>query len=67
MFVYQIDIVLFKMENLSPQLSYKCQLVSNKSVSIQTAAFLAEDNYVPDRTVLYTVIYNALSTQNKYT
>ena len=55
------------MENLSPQLSYKCQLVSNKSVSIQTAAFLAEDNYVPDRMVFYTVIYNALSTQNKYT
>ena len=47
------------MENLSPQLSYKCLLVSNKIVSIKTAAFLAEDNYVLGRTVLYTVTYNA--------
>ena len=61
-FVYQIDSVLFKMENLSPQLSYKCLLVSNKIVSIKTAAFLAEDTYVQIERSFYT-----LPTQNKYT
>ena len=61
-FVYQIDSVLFKMENLSPQLSYKCLLVSNKIVSIKTVAFLAEDTYVQIERSFYT-----LPTQNKYT
>ena len=50
------------MENLSPKLSYKCLLVSNKIVSIKTAAFLAEDTYVQIERSFYT-----LPTQNKYT
>ena len=35
------------------------QNACNKSVIIQTVTFLAEDNYVLGRTVLYTVTYNA--------